>query len=68
MREADGAVSTGFLGTPLVLPALSRFGHFDEAYMMLLRTGVRSWLYQVANDATTRVGAMGRDQARRFDP
>jgi alpha-L-rhamnosidase len=46
-------VSTGFLGTPLVLPALSRFGHFDEAYMMLLRTGVRSWLYQVANDATT---------------
>ena len=53
VREADGAVSTGFLGTPLVLPALSRFGHFDEAYMMLLRTGVRSWLYQVANDATT---------------
>ena len=53
VREADGAVSTGFLGTPLVLPALSRFGHFDEAYMMLLRTEVRSWLYQVANDATT---------------
>jgi alpha-L-rhamnosidase len=53
VREADGAVSTGFLGTPLVLPALSRFGHFDEAFMMLLRTGVRSWLYQVANDATT---------------
>ena len=36
-----------------MLPALSRFGHFDEAFMMLLRTGVRSWLYQVANDATT---------------
>ena len=51
--EADGAVSTGFLGTPLVLPALSRFGHFDAAYLMLLRTGVRSWLYQVANGATT---------------
>ena len=53
VREAEGAVSTGFLGTPLVLPALSRFGHFDAAYLMLLRTGVRSWLYQVANGATT---------------
>ncbi len=53
VRAADGAVSTGFLGTPLVLPALSRHGHFDTAYLMLLRTGVRSWLYQVENDATT---------------
>ena len=34
-------------------PALSRFGQFDAAYLMLLRTGVRSWLYQVANGATT---------------
>ncbi len=53
VREAEGAVSTGFLGTPLVLPALSRHGHFDTAYLMLLRTGVRSWLYQVENGATT---------------
>jgi alpha-L-rhamnosidase len=53
VADADGAVSTGFLGTPLVLPALSRYGHFDAAYLMLLRTGVRSWLYQVANGATT---------------
>lgn len=50
---ADGAVSTGFLGTPLVLPALSRHGHLRAAFTMLLRTGVRSWLYQVANGATT---------------
>lgn len=53
VESADGAVSTGFLGTPLVLPALSRFGHFDAAYLMLLRTGVRSWLYQVESGATT---------------
>lgn len=53
VQDAEGAVSTGFLGTPLVMPALSRHGHFDTAYLMLLRTDVRSWLYQVENDATT---------------
>jgi alpha-L-rhamnosidase len=53
VRAADGAVSTGFLGTPLVLPALARFDHFDEAYLMLLRTEVRSWLYQVLMGGTT---------------
>lgn len=53
VRAADGAVSTGFLGTPLVLPALSRHGYFDTAYRMLLRTEVRSWLYQVEKGATT---------------
>lgn len=51
--RAEGAVSTGFLGTPLVLPALSRHGHIDTAYTMLLRTGPRSWLYQVAQGATS---------------
>ena len=36
---ADGRVATGFLGTPLVLPALAETGHIDEAYLMLLRHG-----------------------------
>jgi len=53
VTEAEGAVSTGFLGTPLVLPALSRYNNMEAAYLMLLRTGVRSWLYQIANGATT---------------
>jgi alpha-L-rhamnosidase len=53
VREADGRVATGFLGTPLVLPALSDFGHFDEAYSMLLRREAPSWLYQVDQGATT---------------
>lgn len=53
VNEVDGAVSTGFLGTPLVLPALSRYGHIDTAYKMLLRTGPRSWLYQIAQGATS---------------
>jgi len=53
VREADGRISTGFLGTPLVLPALSRTGHLAEAYLMLLRHEMPSWLYQVERGATT---------------
>jgi len=53
VREADGRVATGFLGTPLVLPALADGGSFDEAYLMLLRHEPPSWLYQVDRGATT---------------
>jgi alpha-L-rhamnosidase len=53
VREADGSVATGFLGTPLVLPALSAAGYVDEAYRMLLRRDPPSWLYQVEQGATT---------------
>jgi alpha-L-rhamnosidase len=53
VRAADGRISTGFLGTPLVLFALSHAGHLDEAYLMLLRRDAPSWLYQVDRGATT---------------
>jgi alpha-L-rhamnosidase len=51
--DAGGRVATGFLGTPLVLPALAATGHFEQAYRMLLCTDVPSWLYQVGKGATT---------------
>ncbi|HYJ74411.1 MAG TPA: family 78 glycoside hydrolase catalytic domain [Kineosporiaceae bacterium] len=53
VRNADGRIATGFLGTPLVLPALTRTGHLAEAYLMLLRRELPSWLYQVTRGATT---------------
>jgi alpha-L-rhamnosidase len=53
VRDADGRIATGFLGTPLVLPALTRAGHLAEAYLMLLRRELPSWLYQVTRGATT---------------
>ena len=53
VRAADGRVATGFLGTPLVLPALSEFGYLDECYLMLLRRESPSWLYQVRQGGTT---------------
>jgi len=50
---ADATVSTGFLGTPLILDALTMSGHADLAYAMLLQTKCPSWLYAVSMGATT---------------
>ncbi|WP_207455375.1 alpha-L-rhamnosidase [Desertivibrio insolitus] len=53
VRNERGRIATGFLGTPLVLFALSNTGHLAEAYSMLLRREAPSWLYQVERGATT---------------
>ena len=49
----DYHLRTGFIGTPLLLPALSRIGRDDLAYKMLLHKDYPSWGYEVANGATT---------------
>lgn len=49
----EGKITTGFLGTPLILNALSKSGYFEAAYLMLMRRKIRSWLYQVDQSATT---------------
>lgn len=48
-----GHLSTGFIGTPLLLPVLTRFGRTDLAYRVLLQEDYPSWLYTVRNGATT---------------
>lgn len=53
VRAENGRIATGFLGTPLVLFALSNNGHLAEAFLMLLRREAPSWLYQVDRGATT---------------
>jgi alpha-L-rhamnosidase len=53
VRSENGRIATGFLGTPLVLFALSNTGHLEEAFQMLLRRDAPSWLYQVDMGATT---------------
>ncbi|MDN4476802.1 family 78 glycoside hydrolase catalytic domain [Demequina sp. SYSU T00192] len=50
---ADGRVSTGFAGTPLVTDALSGSGHLEAAYRMLECQEAPSWLYAVLNGGTT---------------
>ncbi|WP_165216787.1 alpha-L-rhamnosidase [Schaalia sp. ZJ1691] len=53
VRAEHGRIATGFLGTPLILFALSHANKWEEAYMMLLRRDPPSWLYQVDRGATT---------------
>jgi alpha-L-rhamnosidase len=48
-----GHLTTGFLGTPVLCKALSDYGYYDEAYMLLNRTEYPSWLYPITKDATT---------------
>ena len=53
VRRANHRISTGFAGTPLVAHALSSTGHVDDAYRLLLETGMPSFLYPVTQGATT---------------
>ena len=46
-------IGTGFVGTPLVLPALTRTGRLETAYRLLLNRDCPGWLYQVEKGATT---------------
>jgi alpha-L-rhamnosidase len=46
-------IQTGFIGTPLIAPALSATGHTDTAYALLLQQDCPSWLYALKHDATT---------------
>ncbi len=53
IRRYDNHLTTGFLGTPYLCRVLSRFGHADVAYRLLLQDTYPSWLYPVKMGATT---------------
>lgn len=64
VEDADCKIGTGFIGTPDLLPALSREGMHDLAGRVFLNEEVPGWLYQVKMGATTiweRWDAMGPD-------
>jgi alpha-L-rhamnosidase len=48
-----GYMTTGFMGAPWLLHALSATGHSDAAWDLMLRTEYPSWLYSVTKGATT---------------
>ena len=52
-EENDYKISTGFLGTPYLLFALSDTGHTDTAFRVLLNQECPGWLYAVKSGATT---------------
>jgi alpha-L-rhamnosidase len=54
MIKANGTkLTTGFVGTPFLLHALSQNGYTSLAYDLLLQEEFPSWLYSVKQGATT---------------
>ncbi|ROP78801.1 alpha-L-rhamnosidase [Frigoribacterium sp. PhB107] len=53
VAEAGNRIATGFAGTPVVAPALTRTGHVDRAYDLVLERSCPSWLYTVDMGGTT---------------
>lgn len=53
IADFGGRMSTGFLGTPYLLHALSSCGRNATAYHLLFEEQVPSWLYSVNHGATT---------------
>jgi alpha-L-rhamnosidase len=53
IERNQNRLSTGFVGTPLLCPVLTRFGRSDVAFRLLMQRTCPSWLYPVLNGATT---------------
>ncbi|CAN7552095.1 family 78 glycoside hydrolase catalytic domain [Devosia sp. LjRoot3] len=70
VERTGGRLGTGFIGTPALLPALSKVGAGDLAAQLLLQEELPGWLYQVKMGATTiweRWDSIQPD-GRPFDP
>ncbi len=53
VAENNGKLNTGFVGTAMLMPALSETGHHDCATDLLLNEEYPGWLYAVNLGATT---------------
>ncbi len=53
IRENGNRMTTGFVGTPYLLHALSDNGETELAYSLLMQEKNPSWLYSVMHGATT---------------
>ncbi|MEK1932093.1 MAG: family 78 glycoside hydrolase catalytic domain [Pararhizobium sp.] len=53
VEDAEYLIGTGFIGTPALLPALTKLGFHDLAEKVFLNGRVPGWLYQVEHGATT---------------
>ena len=53
LESRDWHLSTGFVGTGLLMPVLSKVGRTDVAYRVLLQESYPGWLYSIRQGATT---------------
>lgn len=64
IRANHGLLATGFLGTPYLLEELTKSGHADVAFTLLLNTQYPSWGYLVEHGATTTWERWNGDQMK----
>jgi alpha-L-rhamnosidase len=62
IKAHDFHLTTGFLGTPYLLIELSKSGHSDVAYRLLLQKTFPSWFYMIDHGATTMWERWNGDQ------
>lgn len=53
LADTDYDLITGFVGTPYICHALTKYGQTEAAYKLLFKRDYPSWLYQVTQGATT---------------
>jgi alpha-L-rhamnosidase len=53
LRENNGHISTGVIGTQWIMRLLTEFGRPDIAYTIVTKRDYPSWGYMIENDATT---------------
>jgi alpha-L-rhamnosidase len=53
IHAKNNHLSTGFVGVSYLLPMLTKYGHTDLAYRLLLQETFPSWLFSVKQGATT---------------
>ncbi len=59
IQSRDGRLSTGFLGTSMLMPTLSRFQQTPTAYQLLLSEKFPSWGFTIKHGAQ-HLGTLGR--------
>ena len=53
IKRNKNRLTTGFIGCPLLLPTLCRYGHTDTAFALLQQEEYPSWKYPILQGATT---------------
>ncbi|MFZ0393516.1 MAG: family 78 glycoside hydrolase catalytic domain [Terracidiphilus sp.] len=64
IQANHGLLGTGFLGTPYLLEELTKSGHADVAYQLLMNTQYPSWGYLIEHGATTTWERWNGDQMK----
>lgn len=53
VKDAGYTITSGFSGTPNLVPVLTEYGYIEDAYKLFEQTEYASWLYPVTQGATS---------------